>query len=289
MVTTIAVLTIVAVAVPARQVLAAGDDGSPAPAPDTARVAPTPGSTRFVTSGGETVEGQIIDRLPNGYLVRLANGRTRVVVYEDVASIEGPAAPPPPSIAPAPYPVQPGSPATEVIPPALTPSMPAEAPERFGRSGQIIMQQGFGFVSHSDSSTTIVVSLAFDFLVTSMLTVGFDVGYSRTKLTVRTGTGTSSTTTTSSDAQGLLNVGLVARVSDVASLWPRLGAGIARDLDGPGANSAVVGGQLQLLLHPARHFFVALGPVVRGYRSTEGSGQKFHYTEGFDTGVGGWW
>src|SRR5215510_2798847 len=106
-VTTVAALTVAAVAVPARQVRAAGDEGSPAPAPDTARVAPAPGSTRIVIRGGETVEGQIIDRLPSGYLVRLTNGTTRVVVYEDVASVEGPAASPPQPMAPAPYPVQP--------------------------------------------------------------------------------------------------------------------------------------------------------------------------------------
>jgi len=174
---------------------------------------------------------------------------------------------------------------------ALTPGMPAEAPERLGRSGQIIMQQGLGFVSHSDVSTTIVVSLAFDFLITNMLTIGFDAGYSRTKLTVPTGTGksTTTTTTTSSAAQGLLNLGIVARVADVVSLWPRIGAGVARDLDGSGANSLVVGGQFLLLLHPARHFFVALGPAVSANRSTAGSGQTFHYTEGFSTGIGGWW
>lgn len=290
-VTTVAGLTIAAIGVPARQVLAAGDEASPTPAPDAARAAPAPGSTRFTTRGGETVEGQIIDRLPNGYLVRLANDTTRIVVYEDVASIEGPPPSPPQPMTPTPYPVQPGSPATAVVPMAVTSGMPAEAPERFGRSGQIVMQQGLGFVSHSDVSTTIVVSLAFDFLVTNMLTVGFDTGYSRTKLTVTTvnGRSTSTTTTTSSEAQGLLNLGLVARVSDVVSLWPRIGAGIARDLDGPGANSWVVGGQLLLLLHPTRHFFVALGPVVSAARSTAGSGQTFHYTEGFSTGIGGWW
>ena len=91
------------------------------------------------------------------------------------------------------------------------------------------------------------------------------------------------------EAQGLLNLGLIARVADVVSLWPRIGAGIARDLDGPGANSWVLGGQLLLLLHPARHFFVALGPMLSAARSTEGSGQTFHYTEGFTTGIGGWW
>src|SRR5262252_1650249 len=285
-VTKVAALIIAAVAVPARQARATGDEGSPAP--DTARVAPAPGSARFVTRGGETVEGQIIDRLPNGYLVRLANDTTRVVAYEDVASVEGLAASPPQPVAPAPYPVQPGSPAAAVVPTAVAPGLPAEAPERFGRSGQIIMQQGLGFVSHSDIATTIVVSLAFDFLVTNMLTVGFDAGYSRTKLTVPTGTGksTTTTTTTSSAAQGLLNLGLVARVSDVVSLWPRLGAGVARDLDGSGANSLVVGGQLLLLLHPARHFFVALGPAVNADKSTAGSGQTFHYTEGFSTGIG---
>ena len=80
-----------------------------------------------------------------------------------------------------------------------------------------------------------------------------------------------------------------AYVADVVSLWPRIGAGIARDLDGSGANSLVVGGQFLLLLHPARHFFVALGPAVSANRSSEGSGQTFHYTEGFSTGIGGWW
>jgi len=50
-----------------------------------------------------------------------------------------------------------------------------------------------------------------------------------------------------------------------------------------------VGGQLLLLLHPTRHFFVTIGPVVSAARSTEGSGRKVLYTEGFTTGIGGWW
>ena len=64
---TIAVLIISA---RAQQGFAAGERAAEASA---ARLGPAPGDTRFVTRGGETVEGKIIDRLPNGYLVRAAN------------------------------------------------------------------------------------------------------------------------------------------------------------------------------------------------------------------------
>jgi hypothetical protein len=290
------VLTMMAVlslAVPVRRSFAAGEETAPAAPPDAApavRAAPAPGSTRFITRGAETVEGRIIDRLPNGYLVRLANDTTRVVVYEDVASIEG--SPPPAAPQPAPAPPPPAAyPQQMVVPVALSPGYPAEPAERFGRAGQIIITQSFGYVSHAENTTTIGLSPAIDFLVTRMLTIGFDVGYTRSSTTTTIGTGETgrSSTSTSSFVSVSLKLGLVIPLADTVSLWPIISGGIEHDFDGKGSSASVSETQLALLIHPIRHFFVAVGPFVRGRRSLEGSGQTVHYTEGLGTGIGGWW
>ncbi len=263
----------------AQQVLAAGE---PAAEASAARLAPAPGDTRFVTRGGETVEGKIIDRLPNGYLVRAAN-TTRVVAYEDVASIEGegsaasaPAAPPPPQVQPVPP--------VAVAPLAFAPIPQGQAPESFGHAGQVIVTQSFGYVRHSGDTTSIFLDPSFNFLVTDMLTLGFELAYSRTSTSYE-----GSATRTSSDFGALGLVGIMARLSETVSLWPNVGGGISHDFDGQGSSTLVVGGQLALLLHPARHFFIGIGPETRGVKSLEGSGQSFHYSQSLASMIGGWW
>jgi hypothetical protein len=266
--------------------MAAGDAPSVAPA----AAAPGPGETRFVTRGGETVEGRIIDRLPNGYLVRMANDTTRVVAYEDVAAVEGapvPAAPPPPP----PQPVY--APPVYAPPPmVVAPAHPVDT-ERFGRPGQIILQQGFGFAQHTENRTTLALSPALDFLVTNHLTIGvaFAVSHSRTS-TGSTGggeTGSSSNTSSSTSVGAALSLGLLFPVSTVFSLWPNIAGGVDHDFDGSGYTTVVSATELSLMFHPARHFFLALKPGVRGTRSLEGSSQSFQYSQVFATGIGGWW
>src|SRR5688572_13563495 len=128
-VTTMAILALL---VAAADAFASGEDpaveAAGAPAPGAA----VPGNTRFVTRGGETIEGKIIDRLPNGYLVRQANDTTRVVAYEDVAAIEGESAPPAAS-PPQPQPAY-AAPPPGMVPVARARHAEAEPAERLGRA-----------------------------------------------------------------------------------------------------------------------------------------------------------
>jgi hypothetical protein len=284
--TTVAALTIAAQA--QQGFASAADPFAEESAGTPAASAPAPGVTRFITRGGETVEGKIIDRLPNGYLVRMLNDTTRVVAYEDVAAIEGAPAPNPAPPPPPPQPVY-APPVYAPQPMLVAPGGPMESPERFGRAGQIIIQQGFGFAQHTDTRTTLLLSPAIDFLVTDIFTMGFELGFSHSRTDTGSGGETSASTSSSTAAAGVLSLGLLFPVSRVVSLWPNIGGGIEHDFDGDGSSTVLSSSEFAVLFHPARHFFLALKPGVRGARSLEGTGQSFQFTEVLNTGIGGWW
>ncbi len=97
-----------------------------------AQVAPPP--SRITTRSGRVVEGEILERTPAGYLVRLADGAAEVVAYADVVQLDAPNAPPAPP-PPAPPPPAPPPPAAGPPPPAYAPTYYppiAAAPEALG-------------------------------------------------------------------------------------------------------------------------------------------------------------
>ena len=250
-----------------------------------------PATMRFILRGGETVDGTIVDRLPNGVIVRLADGTTRVIADEDVVAPDAPGGNPPPvaAVAPPPPPVQVPPPTMAVVPRSARP----ERADTLGKAGQIIIQQGFGFVQHTENRTTIALSPAIDFLVSDVFTIGIGLDVSRTTTSTTTATTiggeAGSSSSSSTDVGAALSLGLLFPVSRVVALWPQIGGGVLHDFDGAGASTVITASEFALLLQPVRHFFLAIKPGVRGTRSLEGSDQSFHYSQILSTGIGGWW
>jgi hypothetical protein len=226
---------------------------------------------------GQVLEGTILDRLPNGYLVRLSTG-TKVVAYEEVASVDGPGVGATPAAAAPPVAAYP--------PPIAAYSAAAEARpvERFGRAGQLVVTQSFGYVSHTDDTTSILLDPAINVFVTDYLTLGIELSYYRTSRT--TGTGSAQRTTSSSSMGAAFNLGVNAPVAPVVSLWPNVSAGYVTPDQGMG--TVLLGGGLSILFHPAPHFFVGLTPELRASRLTE-AGQSFEVTQALSSMIGGWW
>ena len=260
--------------------LAPAPPSSPAaPSPPTAAPAPSipaggPTST-FVLRSGRVVEGTILDRLPGGYLVRLATGTT-VIAFTDVASVDPPLTEGSPALA-----------VPNVTAPAVSGAVPLSAPslEPFGRAGQIVVTQSFGFVEHQSQTTIINVDPTVQVFVSNFVTMGLELSYQRQSTTLKQ---EGKTTTTSESAYGAaLLLGVNAPLGDPVSLWPNVSAGLSHPSSG--SNVLLVVGGLSILFHPTRHFFLGLTPELAAERPTSGTGQSFQYTEELATSIGGWW
>lgn len=109
-------------------------------------LAQSAGDTVRIEADGAVVQGTLIDKLPDGYLVR-SEGRNLVIPYAKVTSIArapapAPAEPPPPPITPAPSSAAPPDPAPPppplaTLPPPLAPSPVLPPPPRARSPGLI--------------------------------------------------------------------------------------------------------------------------------------------------------
>ena len=106
-------------------------------APVAHAAAPGATSTRLTTKSGQVFEGTIVDRLPNGYLMLLANGATAIVPYLEVNDIQGLPQPTPPAAQPAAFtspavaPSVASAPLAYAEPPAATVSSAPGVPVQF--------------------------------------------------------------------------------------------------------------------------------------------------------------
>jgi hypothetical protein len=214
---------------------------------------------------------------------------------------------PPPLLAPAPpLPVAPPVPSVaypdETAAPSAAPSQygasatlrsvaPAAASpvERFGRPGQLILTQRFGFVSSAGNTTTIRLTPAFDWFVTNVLTLGFEVAYGGDLTSSTSGSGENRTTTTHlRSALGVGgHIGLNVAFSDSVSLWTVLIGGTTYQESAPNTASSSLA--FSLLLHPAPHFFVGLGPEFTAVRDIQGRDTSVTTSKSLGTLLGGWW
>jgi hypothetical protein len=233
----------------------------------------------IVLRSGQVLEGTVIDRLPSGYLVRLATG-TRVVAYEEVSSVNPPvggapaAALPPPPVTPPPPPVFGAAP---VAPPPAEPHL--------GKAGQLIITDTFGYLSHSGNTTTFEIDPAVHFLVSDYFTLGVELAYAHSSTTTKVGT--RENTSTSSQLGAGLDLGVHAAVSELVSVWPTIFGGYVHP--SAGSDSLLLGSGFAVLFHPVPHFFLGLEPGVNARRATEGTNQSFQYTQRLYTLIGGWW
>jgi hypothetical protein len=106
----------------------------------------------------------------------------------------------------------------------------------------------------SFSSTTLTLLPSADYFVTDGLSVGAYV-----LLQVNSATYTPSTSTTLGIGP---RIGYNFTLSDTFSFWPKVGLGIDHtSFNGSGATAITVSIYAPLLVHPAPHFFLGLGPI----------------------------
>jgi hypothetical protein len=130
----------------------------------------------------------------------------------------------------------------------------------FGRQGQVAVSSDFALsvstTSHSGggSSTDVVLAPALDYFVIDNLSVGGQLSLTWSKNGDWHGTGF-----------GLApRVGYDVPFADQLSFWPHLALFYAGFSDSNDTSSTKIGVTVYapLLLHPAQHFFIGLGPRV---------------------------
>jgi hypothetical protein len=179
------------------------------------------------------------------------------------------------------------------------------AAEVFGKTGQVVLTAAtdasvdYRTYSHSnDSQTDVTIAPGVDYFVIDGISVGGHVaiGYSSGTLLDSSGSSSEFTTNTLGVAP---HVGANLTLTSLASIWLRgeVGYGTIKQ----SISSASGGGELArtrywaslsapVLLHPASHFFVGLGPFVFHELSDKDQyAREFDATElGVDLVLGGW-
>jgi hypothetical protein len=176
----------------------------------------------------------------------------------------------------------------------LSVSTSARAQEAFGfgRQGQIAVSSDFalslGTTSHSrgGSSTDVVLAPALDYFVIDNLSLGGQVSLTWSKNGDWHGTGFGVAP----------RVGYDIAFADQVSFWPHLAISFASFSDSNDTSTTRIGvaAYAPLLLHPAQHFFIGLGPRVSTDLSSRASSQGVSgdgdkaTTIALTSTVGGW-
>jgi hypothetical protein len=186
---------------------------------------------------------------------------------------------PPPGYPPAPppgYPPAPPAPGYE-YPPAPYPTALAEPPGdeslRFGARGQWVLTEWADLdLINRDEGVTFSLRPSLDVFLGDLFTLGGSIGYYHTY---------------SSDVFELLvRVGLNFKLGRHLSFWPVLENG-GLLYYGRSTKEALSYLLLPLLIHPAPHFFVGIGPWGQANRRLDGG--TIQTSLGFATFLGGWW
>ena len=176
----------------------------------------------------------------------------------------------------------------------------------FGGPGQMAvssdMQLGFQGQSYSapngqaspSSTTEVTLAPAADFFVIQGLSVGGQLIYFH----VSTSSSVPGTTGSSADGFGIApRVGYNIALGDMFSIWPKVFfeyLATSSSNGGGSANSFSIGAFVPFLVHPAKHFFLGLGPNVQTQLSNTQSvnGQSADAVKTTQYGlmfvVGGW-
>jgi hypothetical protein len=140
----------------------------------------------------------------------------------------------------------------------------AQSHEAFGNAGQLAISSDMRLSIESDSvnnnggsTTTFDLAPAVDYFVIQSLSLGGQVQFTHTSRSPGNG-GTSETT----DLFGIgPRIGYNIPISDLFSFWPKVGVTYQHGSFGNTSESKFsIGAFAPLLLHPAPHFFVGLGP-----------------------------
>jgi hypothetical protein len=163
-----------------------------------------------------------------------------------------------------------------------------------GSQGQIVISSDIPFLSTSPvfyvvrtsmsgtdtmpavpGSTTVTIAPSGDYFVAPNISVGATVGYQ----------GGSNTTRLGISVRG----GYSIMLTDVISVWPRLGIGYAHlSIDGGGSSSAIpLIVDVPVLWHPASHFFLGAGFLLGTDLTSSGSvaGMSFDLPKTTNVGV----
>jgi hypothetical protein len=183
---------------------------------------------------------------------------------------------------------------------ALGISAPALADGTFGGPGQLAVSgdmqftvQGQSFSAPSGqiapgSTTTVTLAPAADFFVVEGLSVGGQFIYAHASQT----SGVPGTTNFSEDGFGIApRVGYNFALGDTFSIWPKVFLEYETTTISNGGGSASelsVGMYVPVLVHPAKHFFLGLGPNVQTELSTTGGNGTKETQYGVMFVVGGW-
>jgi hypothetical protein len=157
-------------------------------------------------------------------------------------------------------------------PPPVAPSMQTAGGVGMGRQGQIVLAADMPFLTTAPlfkivrtsvsmgggSSTDIVIAPSGDYFIAPNISVGALVGFSNGPVLGGDGT-----------TFGVMpRAGYSLALTDVLSIWPRLGIGYfhtSYSFTGGGSGSGYVIPLLieaPILWHPANHFFIGAGPML---------------------------
>jgi hypothetical protein len=177
---------------------------------------------------------------------------------------------------------------------------PALADGTFGSPGQLAVSGDMQFTVQGQSysapngqiapgsSTTVALAPAADFFVVQ----GFSVGGQFIYAHASQNSPVQGTASVSEDGFGIApRVGYNVALGDTFSIWPKVFFEYETTTisNGGGSASALsVGVYVPVLVHPARHFFLGLGPNVQTELSTTGGNGTKETQYGVMFVVGGW-
>ena len=169
-----------------------------------------------------------------------------------------------------------GAPASEPSANLAAVAAPSDPGGKFGAQGQLAVSVGLpltgeapqlGLVHASTSmgggsSTTLAIAPSVDYFIAPNLSVGGLLGIRYVSNTAPPGALFISGNSTTLMAE--VRVGYNLALGDTLSLWPRIGIGYSHSTAGQPIDSSYsvpLVAFAPLLWHPARHFFLGLGPI----------------------------